>query len=157
MTWEINDSLNWELVRRETKIATLTPDERGYHPIVPISFTVDVPVLQVGVKNPKAKAHWWLGARLSMSLPTLPSSTSEYLATVSAYTKNLRLNTLTLIQLPNYNLWPVLVQLEFPWWHEQVSVEIWKYSANIPAQDISGLGADLERIEKKIDNIDMYR
>lgn len=122
----INDNLNWNLTTRRNLTATTFNDETSYIP----AFTVpgDSYLMMFGFRNPDAKSHWWLAADIYQQLLTLPSSTSEFQASVEAYRTRCRLNTLTLIKFPNYGLLPFLVEIRFPRWHKKMEVEAWYYT-----------------------------
>ena len=48
--------------------------------------------------------------------------------------------------IPDYNIYPLFLELRFAKWHEQMLLEIWQYSG-----EMGDLQADLVRIESKID------
>lgn len=144
---DLSNSLNWDLVVRKTyQVKWIS--ETQFHAIPDQSFTLDNRLLMVGVKCSKAQETWWLGARLSQRLLTLPSSTSEFVAAVEVCRKRCRLNALTLVEFPMLGVSPYLLIVEFPYWFEDAYLEIWKYS---------GIDSDshteaLKRIEEKLNS-----
>ncbi len=143
----INDSLNWNLTRRESLAARVFADGGFYIP----AFTVpaDSYLMMFGFKNPDAKSNWWLAADLYQQLLTLPSSTSEFQASVEAFRTRCRLNTLSLVKFPNYGLLPFLVEIRFPPWHKKMDIEIWHYSGEEIDQSLNALN----QIDIKVDEI----
>ena len=123
---DIQDGLEWNLVIRET-YQVQRIDDRSYNPIPPRSlFIENSSVIMIGLRNSKAEAHWYLGAWLEMRLPLSPSSTTEFMALVTASNRRLRLGGLNLVILPK--LMPsCLIELKFPYWHEEMLVEVWRY------------------------------
>jgi hypothetical protein len=144
---DLSNSLNWDLVVRQTyQVKWLS--ETTFEALPDQSFTLDSRLLMVGVKCSKAQNTWWLGARLSMRLPVLPSSTSQFPASVEACRKRCRLDSLTLIDFPVLGVSPYILNVEFPYWFEDASLEIWKYSGPDTTTDSEALS----RIEEKLNN-----
>lgn len=142
----INDSLNWDLVKRQTVSRTYNPDGT-FNRISPVTVVADSYVMMFGFRNDNAPSRWWYAATVSMKLLTLPSSTSEFMASVHAFSRKCGLRELSIIQFPNYGLLPFLAEIRFPSWHEQMYLEVWKYSGD----EINVAMQTLERIETKID------
>ncbi len=63
-----------------------------------------------------------------MKLLSLPSTTSDFVAAVVAAEAKLQLFHLNLIRFPDLNVPQYLLNIEFPYYFEQASIEIWKYS-----------------------------
>jgi hypothetical protein len=122
----INDSLNWNLTTRRNLTASTFVDGSSYIPALTIPG--DSYLMMFGFKNPEAQPNWWLAADIYQQLSTLPSSTSDFQASVEASRHRCRLNVLTLIKFPNYNLLPFLVEIRFPKWHKKMDLEAWYYS-----------------------------
>lgn len=116
----INDSVNWNLTTRRNLTATTFPDGSSYIPALTIPGNSYL--MMLGFRNPDAKASWWLAADIYQQLLTLPSSTSEFIASVEAYRTRCRLNTLSLVKFPNYGLLPFLVEIRFPKWHKKMDL-----------------------------------
>ncbi|MBD2516859.1 hypothetical protein H6G93_17910 [Nostoc sp. FACHB-973] len=149
----INDSLNWDLVQRQTYIATPGP-ETSYIPIPPISIICDSYLMMFGFRNDEAKSNWRFAARVHMKLLTLPSSTSEFMASVNAFSQGCGLRELTLIKFPNLGLLPFVAEIIIPKWHRQMYVEAWKYSGDEVDANTQSLGfiqSQLNQVESKID------
>lgn len=147
----INDSLNWDLVRRQTYNAVSGP-ETSYFPIPPISIVCDSHLMMFGFRNDEAKPTWRFAARVHMKLLTLPSSTSEFLASVEAFSQGCNLRELTLIQFPNLGLLPFLAEINIAKWHKKMYIEVWKYSGD--EIDITTQSLEIiRRLESKIDNL----
>jgi hypothetical protein len=145
----INDSLNWDLVRRQTYTAIPGP-ETSYFPIPPITVICESHLMMFGFRNDEAKKTWWLAATVSQRLLTLPSSTSEFLASVEAFNQRCGLRQLTLIKFPNWGLLPFLAEINIPKWHKQMYVEVWKYSGD---EDFDVIQQSLNKINTLIELI----
>lgn len=147
----INDPLNWDLVRRQTYTANVISDN-VFIPISTIAIVAESHTMMVGFRNSQAKPTWRFAATLEMRLLTLPSSTSEFQASVSAFSKGCKLNELTIIKFPNYGLLPFLVEIKVAKWHKEMFVEAWKYSGD--EVDIATQSLEiLNRIELKINTL----
>lgn len=145
----INDPLNWDLVKRQTYNATMIT-ENSYIPIPPISIVAESHLMMFGFRNDLGKSTWRYAATVEMKLLTLPSSTSEFMASVAAFKQGCNLRELTLVKFPNYGMLPFLVEIRVPKWHKQMFLEAWRYSGDeidIPSQSLE----ILNRIESKID------
>ncbi len=145
----INDPLNWDLVRRQTYTANIV-SENVFIPIPSIPIVAESHLMMFGFRNDLGKSSWRYAASVDMKLLTLPSSTSEFMASVAAFSKGCSLRELTLVKFPNYGLLPFLVEIRVAKWHKQMFIEAWKYSGDevdIPSQSLD----ILNRIESKID------
>jgi hypothetical protein len=147
MTSGINDPLNWNLTTRRTLTATTFNDGTSYIP----SLTVvsESCLMMFGFKNPYAKPNWWLAADVYQQLLTLPSSTSNFQASVEGFRARCRLNTLTLVRFPNYGLTPFLVEIRFPRWHQKIELEVWYYDGeeyDLNTQVLTDIQAQLSEI-----------
>jgi hypothetical protein len=163
MPLDLGNSLNWDLVIRQTYRVRVTKiNEDGsyeYISIPDISLIVDSPIIQIGVKSTHAEQVrreegrlWWLGARASMRLLTLPSSTSDFPAAVKSkdQEEKCELGALTLIQFPNLGLFPYLLLIKIPHYIEDIYLEVWKYTGEIPSSDSS---TELQSIAQTIEFI----
>ena len=63
-----------------------------------------------------------------MKLLTLPSSTSDFVAAIKAAEVRCQLFHLNLVRFPNLDVSMYLLNLEIPYYFEQASIEVWKYS-----------------------------
>jgi hypothetical protein len=148
--WDLTNNLNWDLVLRNIYQATPNPNTRsGFHPIPPVTVTVDSQVLLIGARNGFAKPHWFLAGMAYSRLFFSPSSTSEFLGIVQSQSGiQLGLDRFTLVHFKDFHISPYLLEIRIPKWHEEMLLEIWKYSGAV--EDIQ---SDLSRIEAKIDAI----
>ena len=141
----INDPLNWDLVRRQTYTA-VKYTENTYVPMPTVTLASDSRLMMFGFRNTEAKSSWWLAARVSMKILTLPSSTSQFLAAVDGgFSKGCGLGELTLVHFPDYKQSDFVVEVRFPTWHKQMYMEAWKYSGD----EID----PVVRIEVKLDSL----
>ena len=107
----------------------------------------------IGMKNKQAKPNWWLAGNVYQKILVEPSSTTEFLAQVDGFREKVRLNTLHLFRLPNWQAQPYLIEIDFPKWHQQMKVELWEYSGD---EELDGDTARVIRIERKVDDIFNY-
>lgn len=119
-----------------------------YQSIPPVNFSLSNPICLVGVNCPKALIEWTHGvdAHLQgeMSIDSLLGTR------VDIARKSCRIRVLTFLEAISYNLPAYSLHVRFPVWHEEVYLEIWDYINLIPELQ------QLNRIESKIDNIDIY-
>jgi len=150
MSWDLTNNLNWDLVLRNTYKATVNPNTRsGFNPIPPVTVTVDSYILLVGARNENAKPHWFLAATVYPRLLFSPSSTSQFLGIVQSQSGiRLGLDRLTLVQFKDFHLLPYLLEIRVPKWHEEMMLEVWKYTGSI--EDIQ---SELSKLEAKLDAI----
>ena len=148
--WEFGNNLNWDLVNREVYYAPAIDDKGKVLASIPPKFIeVGARVLLVGTRNATAPTSWYFAGSIAPRLPFSPSSTSQFVGLVqNGYSRKLALNKLNLIIIPEYGIYPFLLELRVAKWHAQMLVEIWQYSGAM-----GDLGADLARIESKIDNL----
>ena len=71
--------------------------------------------------------------------------------------KRVGLNRLTLVKFEDYGIYPYVLELQIPYWLEDIYVEVWEYQGQIDdvaqQHDINEILARLERIEQNIDMI----
>lgn len=145
--WEFNNNLNWDLVIRQVYYATLDNFDKVIAPIPPIFVEVNSRVLLIGVRNNLAPVRWYFAGSIAPRINFSPSSTSQFGGLVqNGYSRKLALNKLNLLVIPEYDIYPLFLELRFARWHEQMLLEIWQYSG-----EVGDLQADLVRIESKID------
>ena len=165
--WDLAGRENWELLLIEQRNVTYKDgkspsDSRySYTPISPIYITPQSHLLLVGLASNSALRNWFLGARASQYLFVSPSNTGNFASGVQVEdTKRLGLNRLTLFEFKNYNFTPYILQLEIPYWLEDIYVEVWQYTGSTGSDNPSGavdaITQDLARIESKIDAIENY-
>lgn len=125
---DLTNQLNWNIVTRRNLQAQVTDATKGtYIPLNDLSCYVESTTLMVGLQSKSSKPRWYRGAYASMRLPILPGSNTEFVAAVEAATKVCRLNALTLIQFPDVGISNYLLILSFPYWFEDMYVEVWQY------------------------------
>lgn len=148
--WDFGNNLNWNLALRQTYLAQPHPELLNEHlPIPAITLSIDSHVLLIGASSSKAKPNWYLAGRASSRLLFSPSSTSDFLATVQSSSRyKIGLNRLNLIRFTDYDLTPYLLEIQIASWHQDMYLEVWKYSG-----DLGDVQTSLTRIEGKIDNL----
>ncbi|MHC5737470.1 hypothetical protein [Nostoc sp.] len=148
----INDHINWNLTRKQTLFARKFANSLVYIP--PISIVANSHLMMFGFKNVKGKPTWKLAADLYQNLLVLPSSTSQFQAAVETSRFRCSLNTLTLINFPDFGSLPFAVEIRFPIWHTQMYFEAWWYSGDKlsqPLKSLTEIKSQLTNIESKID------
>ncbi|UBF28324.1 hypothetical protein K9N68_10835 [Kovacikia minuta CCNUW1] len=138
---EFSDTLNWNLVARESYQVERV-SEKSYNPISLKYWLIeDSYVLMIGVKSGSSEPRWYLGAWAAQLLLFTPSATTIFTASVHAAQRRVRLNHLNLCVFPKIqSQW--MLQVKFPWWFEDVQIEIWKYD-----------GADIDLFQR-VDQIE---
>ena len=147
----INDKLNWDLVARRTYRSRKLANKQRV-PIGTQSFIVDAPAIMIGCKNKLAKPSWWLGGNAYQRILTHPSSTSVFVAGVEGSRYTIRLDILHLIRFPDYQLRPYMLEFKPAFWHDEMLVEVWKYSG----EELDGDLARIQTIEHKVNDISAY-
>lgn len=159
---DFGNNLNWDLVLRTSYTAQLAPEtKRGFLPISNKIIEIDKYTLAIGVGSTKAKPTWRIGAFVAPRLLFSVSSMSEYGGLVrSNNSKAVFLNQLTLVQFEDFGLTPYALEISFPFWIEQLNIEVWKYqgldNAKPVQEQIAEVRTNLERIESKIDTSESY-
>ena len=161
MPWQLENSLNWNLIQRqnyERQIIEGNPDYTDMHwtgsytyrAIEPIQIITPYKVLAIGIDSTLAPRHWRYAGSAFMFLPSAVSSTQEIgggrvrLAEVP-----LRLFELNFIQFPELTLDQYELEIRIPYWIEQISLEAWWYSGASPLPSSEAL----DRIEAKLDSL----
>lgn len=161
--WDLATRENWELILSDRKIANrlpspdLTKYKYLYDPISPIYTTPNSHTLLIGTQSNSAESYWFLGARASQYLYVSPSTSSNLISGVqTSEVKRIGLNRLTLVEFPNYSILPYVLQLEIPYWLEDIYVEVWEYQGAYYGEDekYENTIIRLESIEEKIDRIE---
>ena len=138
---DFSNTLEWNLVARESHQAV---DEVNRLP-ARTYFIENSNVLIIGTDSESARSTWKTGGWATQRLPFLPSTTSNFLPAVQTSRRWLRLRTLVLCVFPKLlDSW--ILEVNFPYWFEDVSIEIWRYDG----RDIE-VFESLDRIEQKID------
>jgi hypothetical protein len=132
---DFRENLEWNLVARQSYQA---PQNVQVSDRLPARqwLIQNSHLLIIGVSSTSARSTWRTGGWAAQILPFLPSSTSQYVAAVQSSRKWLRLGTLTLVEFPKH-LPTYLLEISFPYWFDDVSVEIWRYD-----------GRDLDTFER---------
>lgn len=160
--WELKNKENWKLISSETRNVVYkdgtkpSDDKYRYTPIPPIFAAPNSNVLLVGIRSESALPHWFLGARVSQYLYVSPSNSPNLVSGVQvAGHIKAGLNRLTLCQFLNYGIYPYVVQLDIPYWLEDIYVEVWEYRGLQLNEDVQyeNIMSRLNNIETKIDNL----
>ncbi|MBW4474062.1 MAG: hypothetical protein KME45_27360 [Stenomitos rutilans HA7619-LM2] len=122
---DFRDTLEWNLVSRSSYQAVNNVNVKDRLPAR--TFLIENShVLIIGVSSQSARSTWRTGGWAAQVLPFLPSTTSQYVAAVQSSRRWLRLRTLTLVVFPKV-LPTYFLELSFPYYFDDVSVEIWRY------------------------------
>jgi hypothetical protein len=130
---DLTNGLNWNLLKRESyrgQIIKVYPDRSyDFYGVPDVQVVCRSPILLVGVRSTTAPPHWKLGCFASQHLPFIPSSTTEFAAAVNETQEQLkcRLGLLNKIQFPYSGIYPYILNLAFPIYIEQISIEVWQY------------------------------
>lgn len=161
--WDLATRENWELILSESRLVTYnnntlpTDDRYKYTPISPIYATPSSHTLLIGTRSNSARQHWFLGARASQYLYVSPSNNFSYTSGVQALDiKKIGLNRLTLVEFKNYNVIPYVLEIDIPYWLEDIYVEVWEYistETDLLDDRLHGIENSLIRIEGKLDNL----
>jgi hypothetical protein len=110
-------------------------------------------VCAVGVRNTKAKRTWFLGGYASQNLLLGPSSTSIFVAYTQAARRRLWLDRLNLLIFPKL-VSPWILELSFPWWHEQMELEVWRYDGS-DVDDLQQITASTAALTTLIESLQL--
>lgn len=157
--WDLATKGNWELILSQQQIVAkknqVSKDKYEYTPISPIYATPESHILLIGTHSQSALPHWFLGARASQYLYVSPSMNSNLISGVqTSDIKRIGLNRLTLVKFDNYDIVPYVLQLEIPYWLEDIYVEVWEYQGSYYGEDeqYENIIVRLESIEEKLDS-----
>jgi hypothetical protein len=162
LVWDLAERDNWELILSDRRTVKYLENKKStdlkykYTPIAPIYATTESHTLLIGAVSNSALQHWFLGARASQYLYVSPSQSGSFTSGVQVEgIKPIGLNRLTLVQFKNFGVTPYVLQLEIPYWLEDIYVEVWEYSGYIEPgyQEILDR---LDSIETKTDSIENY-
>jgi hypothetical protein len=155
---DLLNRLNWNLIKRENYQVIVTKrDAKGYEytALADLNVVVQSPVLMVGVKTSNWRTTWKTGGWASMQLPITPSSTTEFTAFVEADSRQwvrLLLHKLNLVRFPYLGISPYILNLSFPYWFEDMFLEIWQYGENVDGT-FNPPNVELYQIDRKIEFI----
>lgn len=122
----IDESNEWNLVGRANLQATI-PDAGEIIPIPSRSFLIqNSNVLMIGLRSQTASPRWYTAGWAQQILPILPGYTSDYVAAVQSDSQRLKLGILNLVVFPKF-VDNYLVQVSFPRWMRDISLEVWRY------------------------------
>lgn len=122
---DFRDTLEWNLVARASyqAVQNVTLDVR----LPSRTFLIENShVLIIGVSSQSARSTWKTGGWAAQILPFSPSTTSQFVAAVQSSRRWLRLNSPSLVIFPKV-LPTYFLELSFPYWFNDVSIEIWRY------------------------------
>ncbi len=155
--WDLATRENWELLLQDRRIAqrvsdpNLAPYLYKYKPINPIYATPNSTTLLIGAYSDSARPTWFLGATASQYLYVSPSFDSQLIGGVqSSDSKKIGLRRLTLVKFDDYDISPYTLQLDIPYWLEDIYIEVWEYTGYIEPGYQEVLDR-LDSIEMKID------
>lgn len=123
---DFTNTQEWNLVGRGNyEVQRLS--EKSYVPIPSQNWYIaNSSVIIVGISTTNSSTRWKTGGWAQQILPFLPSSNSNFVAATQTERRWIRLGTLTLCVFPKIvSSW--ILELSFPFWLEQVTVEIWRY------------------------------
>ncbi|MBW4475127.1 MAG: hypothetical protein KME45_32820 [Stenomitos rutilans HA7619-LM2] len=122
---DFRDTLEWNLVARATYQASQNVNVNDRLPSR--TYLIEHShVLIIGVSSQSARSTWRTGGWAAQILPFSPSTTSQFVAAVQSSRRWLRLHSPTLVVFPKV-LPTYFLELSFPYWFNDVSVEIWRY------------------------------
>lgn len=156
--WDLATRENWQLILSERRIANklpspdLTKYKYLYDPILPIYTNPNSRVLLIGTQSDSAQPYWFLGARVSQYLYVSPSETTHLISGVqTSDVKRVGLNRLTLVKFEDYGIYPYVLQIEIPYWLEDIYIEVWEYEGVI---DDPTYQFDIEEILERLNRIE---
>ncbi|HLO88877.1 MAG TPA: hypothetical protein VK203_28270 [Nostocaceae cyanobacterium] len=148
----LNNSQNWSLAFQESKEAEQITLEGGYKPLpafeVPILLDARIVVVKTFSTIPPGKKWRFAGnLRVSQQLPLGVGGRWVELASFPLY-----LNRTKLVVLPAYANQYQLT-LSDAYWLTNLQLTIYQFVGTISSVQIEGINPDLERIERKIDQL----
>jgi len=159
---QLADRSNWELILTQSRIVTRSTTKElsyslyEYEPIQPIYANPKSHLLLIGTKSETAKPHWYLGARALQYLYVSPSTSGNFTSGVQAGSSiNVGLNKMTLVKFEDYDTFDYVLELQIPYWIEDIYVEVFEYKGFIEPDSRQILDR-LDSIETKIDSIENF-
>jgi hypothetical protein len=160
--WDLATRDNWNLLLQDRRFAeivkdpNLKPNQIKYKPINPLYANPTSNTLLIGAVSETAKKYWYLGARASKYLYVSPSTTSGFIRGVQVSdVKQIALGRMNLVEFKDYDVTPYTLQLDIPYWLEDIYIEVWEYDGYIEPGYQEVLDR-LDSIETKIDAIENY-
>lgn len=151
---DLGNSANWSTVYSSNRVGTIiASDQYGrteYLMLEDIETTLGTPVgiinLTSNYVHPRTKQKYWgIGCYLDVFL-TLSG------IDVKVYSKHCSIHKATLLELPNFGVYPYKLKIAFPYWIQQVFVEIKQFtdqSGKYLNQDESVLYTAVEVVEQR--------
>lgn len=136
MTFNLTE---WDLVIRRTYKGKRIPNTDNWEQIPVQQIKVTKPNILVRFSNPHAPKTWYRASNVTIL--------SSGIDIVRLHTIRVPLNELTLITTKVKDS-SYLLQLWFPWWHEQIDLEV--YQKDSEPDDIMDCLSD---IKKRVDDI----
>lgn len=124
---------NWQILLSESKRVTRRKPTRPnklyeYDPISPFFSSANSRTVLIGCYSESAEPHYYLGAKVSQYLYVSPSSNANFISGVQvSKQEKARLGQFTLIRFEDYNIYPYLLNIEIPYWLEDIYIEAWQY------------------------------
>jgi hypothetical protein len=154
--------LNWNIIKRESyqaQVLRTRANGYDYRAIADTQVVMRSPLVLVGVKSQTAQNHWKTGCWVSQYFPFVPSSTTEFPANIrDPQSHRCELRVLNLVEFSYTGVNPYILNISFPYWLEQASIEVWQYSENMegvyapPHTELYRLQESLDRIEQKLES-----
>lgn len=142
---DLSSPQNWQFLETRDFQAQLMGGDRYFLPLSLYRLNCYSPVLQVRLSSEKAKPNWQLGAWASLF-----AQINQTFSMIGEQRKPCKLNDNTLLQFgqPTTQI-PYNLQLFFPYWIEQVRLDIWQYvdPGGIYPTDFTGLQRFVQGID----------
>lgn len=143
---QLTDPLVWNLALKGEYQANRVGGTT--QPIPRQSFSSPTNLLWVGCASDRALPHWWLGCRISMSVPLgTVDSQSLFGGTTEVYRCNVGLFRPQLLHWKAYEPRPYVGTVSFPRWIVQAYVEVYWYDG----EDLASYAQKLDEINAKLD------
>lgn len=153
---ELVNPLNWNIIKRQTYSAQVYHvDTFGYNYItIPdIQVVARSPLLLVGVGSTKKEPTWKIGCWATQFLPFAPSSTTQFLPNIRQPDRiACQFGVLNLCQFPYAGVSPYLLNLSFPYWLEQASIEVWQYGEAMDGT-FEPAATDVYTVDRKVQEL----
>lgn len=122
---EFQDAMEWNLVGRHSY--QVPENRQAVDRVPPVDFLVENShVVIIGCDAQLKRSTWRTAGWAAQTLPFLPSSTSNFTASVEGSRQWLPLGRLKLCVFPKtMPTWRL--RIEFPWWLNDITLEVWRY------------------------------
>lgn len=157
---EYINQLNWNIIKRANYRAAklrILPNGYDFAKIPDKQVVCSSPVLLIGVRSQMALKHWVTGCWVTQYLPFIPSSNTEFTAIVrDPINYRCQLGILNKIEFPYTGVSPFILNLSFPRWIEDASIEVWQYGEALdgtyvpPHTELYKMAQTVTRIEEKL-------